>query len=158
MKTGNFKFLMIAGAMVVGMASFTGCSQEGCTNASDINYDADAEEDDGSCDPSATTAQFTGNWVLSENCDLSGTDTYSLTIATSALADYTLNIGNFWNAFTNTVTATVSGTNLTIANQDPDNDGYTVSGSGTVSGNTMTLSFTISDGTDTNTCTATLAK
>jgi hypothetical protein len=48
------------------------------------------------------------------------------------------------NGFFNTnVTATVDGNALTITEQDPDGDGYKISGTGSVSGTTLILTFSI---------------
>ena len=63
-----------------------------------------------------------------------------------------VNIANFGNAFSNDVTATVNGTHITIASQSPDNDGRLVSGSGTLAGNTIQMSYSIAGATSTDIC------
>lgn len=35
--------------MLLSAALFTGCKKEGCTDRDSVNYDADADKDDGSC-------------------------------------------------------------------------------------------------------------
>jgi hypothetical protein len=51
---------------------------------------------------------------------------------------------------------TVSGTTVTVANQTIS--GYTVSGTGTISGSTITMNYTISAGGATETCSGTWTK
>ena len=53
----------------------------------------------------------------------------------------------------NPVVASVDGNDITIASQDPDSDGYLVSGSGSMNaaGTVLSITFTLSDGTNTET-------
>lgn len=42
--------LFLSATLFIGTATFTSCgSEEGCTNSDALNYNADAEDDDGSC-------------------------------------------------------------------------------------------------------------
>ncbi|MEZ4983237.1 MAG: hypothetical protein R2769_16945 [Saprospiraceae bacterium] len=106
-------------------------------------------------------AKFVGTYTVSDDCSSSGTATYIVT-AIAGASDNMVAISNFWNVFNNPVVATVDGDALTIANQDPDSDGFTVEGSGTYSNGTITMSYTITDTTvtpnDVDNCNSTWVK
>jgi len=90
--------------------------------------------------------KFKGTWTVQDNCSMSGTGSYVVTITSgSAITDVL--ITNVWGQFTNSTLATVSGNTISIASQQPDNDGFAVSGSGTIStdGNTITMNYTVTD-------------
>ena len=106
-------------------------------------------------------AKFLGTWTASDNCGSSGTATYVVTSTSTSLLE--VKLANFWDTFTNQVTATVSGNTITIARQEPDADDFFVQGTGTISGNTITWSYTITDETDpanigTDACSSTWVK
>jgi hypothetical protein len=103
--------------------------------------------------------KFLSSYSVSEVCG-SGSDSYSSSITASTTEITNILIGNFYNVYTNPVVATVSGNDITIASQDPDSDGFMVSGSGSINeaGTVLTITFTLSDGTNTETCTATYTK
>jgi hypothetical protein len=103
---------------------------------------------------------YKGTWTVSDNCSSSGTASYIVTV-TSGGSILEVNIANFWDAFINPVKATINGNTISIANQSPDNDGFFVSGTGTLSGSTITWSYTIDGtaaGSGTDVCTATWTK
>lgn len=91
--------------------------------------------------------QFIGSYSVVDDCD----DPYILTISASTGDDDEITIFNLWDWDEN-MTASVSGNNLTIATQD--SDGSTFSGSGSISGNTLTINYNV-DGDD---CTAVCTK
>lgn len=109
--------------------------------------DCDAGYEGASCD-TLSRDKFLGTWSVNDNCSASGSAVYSVNIAPGTAVDRIL-IANFWNAYSAPVVATVSGNTLTIASQDPDNDGYLVSGMGTysITGTTATISlaYTVQD-------------
>ena len=98
------------------------------------------------CDTEVRTKAI-GTWTVADSCSNSGTASYTVTVVTSTGGISEVKITNFWGTFTNQVVATVSGSTVTIARQQPDNDNFYVEGTGTVSGNTITWSYTISDET-----------
>jgi len=102
-------------------------------------------------------AKFIGSYLVSDNCSGSGISTYTISVD-PASAVTTVLISNFWNEFVNNVTATVSGNTITIANQAPDSDGFTVSGTGTYANGILILNYTVSDGTNSDVCQATMVK
>lgn len=83
-----------------------------------------------------------GNYSASED----GTSSTPATFVTGiTFTGNTASISNFYGVFVNKVTATINGNTITIASQEPDNDDFFVSGSGTVTTNTagkVVISFT----------------
>lgn len=103
-------------------------------------------------------AKFKGTWTVLDNCSQSGTSGYSVSVVNGTALNE-VNITNFWGAFTAPVKATVTGNTISVASQQPDNDGWFVSGQGSVSGNTMTWNYTItSPAGQSDVCTATWTK
>ena len=101
-------------------------------------------------------AKFLGNYTYSETCNPSGANSYVITIDTSFSAMNKIKIFNVYNSGL-TVIATVSGTTLSIASQAFLNP-FTISGSGSISSNTLSLTYKITDGTITDNCSGTGTK
>lgn len=98
--------------------------------------------------------KFIGTYGAVETCD-SGNDSYDIVITASSTGDDKIIISNLY-AFPGTLTASVSGDNITIASQAVQN--ITYSGSGSLNGNTLTISFTVTDGAAADNCTAICTK
>ncbi len=94
--------------------------------------------------------KFLGSYNVNENCD-TGNWSYAITITASANSDNAIVIGNFGDYNVN-VRATVSGDNV---NFNDTQGGITFSGSGNISGNTLTIIYTASAAGATDNCTAT---
>lgn len=128
--------------------------------------------DNGSCDCVAgyegdscqtlSRVKFLGTYDVSDSCSSSGSATYQITVAASGVSSEHAKvlISNFWDTFTNNVQATVNGNTITIPTQEPDNDGFTVTGTGTINGTaiTVTVNFSVADGTTTDVCQSTWTK
>jgi hypothetical protein len=110
--------------------------------------------------------EIEGEWLVDEESEIFGKSTMKSTLATytvtiSADPENTngIIIDNFYNVGIS-VRANVSGSSITIPNQNAE-DGYSVYGSGTISGNrnTINMSYTVNDGSaqDDN-CTAVMNK
>ena len=97
--------------------------------------------------------KFLGAYNVNENCD-SGNWNYSITIIESSNSDDAVVISNFGDYSVN-VRATVSGSNI---NFNDTQDGVTFSGSGNISGNTLTIIYTASAAGLTDNCTTTCIK
>lgn len=89
----------------------------------------------------------TATYAAVETGSSSGSSTYALTIGPSSASIEKVLIGNAWGSFVNTVVATVSGSTITIARQQPDNDNYYIEGTGTISGSVITVSYKVTDET-----------
>jgi hypothetical protein len=158
-KIKNFAGMM---AIVFGVFTMNACNP--CRN---VDCGTNGECDEGVCICDAgyegdacateTRTKFLGTYSVSETCG-GATDTYSSNITTSTTSVTAVRISNFWGAFANLVNATVEGNALTIPSQQPDNDGFSVSGTGTISGNTLTITYTVAGGGGTQSCTATYTK
>jgi len=153
----NILNLALAAFVAVGTVAYTGCGKKGCTVEADDKFDADATESDPeACDPAATVAKFAGTYSVTETCT-SGNDAYTITIAASGSSEYTILITNMYDAgSTFIVNATVDQNEITIANQTVV--GVAVSGSGSINGNTLTVSYTVSVGGQSDTCSITAQK
>ena len=140
--------------LIIGSTAFLGVSckkEEGCTDSAAENYDGDAEEDDGSC--VYAREKFLGSYDVNENCS-SGNDNYSSVITTSTTGLDKIVISNFYN-FGESILATVNGGNI---NFNDTKGGVNYSGSGSISGSTLTIIFTASAAGATDNCTATAIK
>jgi hypothetical protein len=150
------KYLGVAGLFIAGLATFSGCATKGCTDETADNYDADATEDDGTCVPARD--KFLGTYSCQEVC---GPDnyTYNMTIATSSTGELKVIIQNLGDFATQVdAVATVSGSNITIDAASYNNVSFT--GSGSINGNVLTLTYTATDNASgaTLTCTITATK
>ena len=159
--TRKLFFILFLGA---GMMLTT----QSCDDCRDVTCENGGTCDEGDC--TCTTgyigdncetedrAKYIGSWSGADGCSVSGAANFTATISASSASVTTVLISGFWGAgFNNPITATINGNNITIAEQDPDSDGFTVTGTGTLSGNTITWNFTVTD-TDngvTDVCTST---
>ena len=98
--------------------------------------------------------KFLATYSVAQDCS-GQTNTYDMTIAVSAVSDNAVTIYNLFK-LGKTLEATVSGDNITIASQVVSS--VTYSGSGSISGNILTLNFTIANGAASISCTAVCTK
>jgi len=162
MKTNLFQIL---GVVAIGVLSFNSCTTDACKDVVCGQYgecvDGDCVCDTGYEGVNCATeerAKFIAAYSVSESCT-SGNYSYNITSATSATNVSTIVISNFGD-YGVSVTATVAGSSLTIANQSVTISGAAASfsGSGQLSGNILTITYTIAVGTDSDTCTMTCTK
>ena len=99
-----------------------------------------------------TRSFYYGTYNVHDVCTVTGVSDYTVNISEVPDQLTKVYIANFANSFANNVIASVNGNQITIAVQSPDNDGRLVSGSGTLSQNTIHMSYSISGSTGTNTC------
>jgi len=131
----------------VMIAALCSCKQKGCTDRQSLNYDSDAEENDGSCN------YISGTYNVTENCGQP--DHFNITIPGNGIY---FTITNFANIFSS-VSAVRIGFGITIDSQEVQDrwgDMRSVHGSGSVSvdGKTLSLNYTI----DNMSCSATGTK
>lgn len=105
-----------------------------------------------------TADNYVGTYSTTESCTM-GSDAYTSSV--TKVNDNTITINNFYGSGWS-VTGTVADGILTIASQTVggSNGAVSASGSGTLSatGNTLTYTVTLSDGTNTDACTVTNIK
>ena len=134
---------VIYSVLMLGTLSFSITS---CNKSCDTGYE-------GSDCKTETRAKFLGSFVGNEEC-IVGNDTYTVTITKSAVnPEVKVILSNVYNqAFT--ATASVDVYSLTIDNQIVAT-GITVSGAGSLSRDEkfLTMKYSISNGTNFNTCT-----
>ena len=144
--------------IMIALVSNFGCSDP-CNKTVCVNGGACV---DGHCDcPSGysgdscnyeTRSFFYGTYNVHDVCTLTGVSDYTVNISEVPGQLLKVYIANFANSFSNNVTATISGNHISIATQSPDNDGRVLTGSGTLSVNTIQMSYSIAGATGTNTC------
>lgn len=148
----NFINLAMAAMVAVGTVAYTGCGKKGCTNEADDKYDTAATESDPeACNPTGTVSKFVAQYQVTEGCG-ANTDTYNIGITASS-TEYGIVVSNFYNVGSS-VTGKVKQSTFTIDSQSLGAT-YTVSGSGSLSGSTITINYTISGGGNSVTCSAT---
>ena len=123
------------------------CLNDGVCNSGTCSCAAGYEGTDCS---TLSRDKFIGTWnvvgnMAGANGAASGPDNYTATITASSTDVTKVLIANMWGAFTNATVATIDGNTITIALQQPDNDGFTVEGSGTISGTTISMQYTVKD-------------
>lgn len=151
-----FSALLALGAF--SAVTYTACTKDECKDVTCANGGTCSG---GNCSCpvgyEGTTCQtlsrdkFIGTYIGNETCT-TGTDNYTITIATNSDV-MKLTISNIYNnaAPVYTATATVTGANgFTFSNTQA---GATFSGTGTLSGNQITISYTVSDALTSNSCT-----
>lgn len=99
-----------------------------------------------------TRSFYYGTYNVHELCSATGITDYTANISEVPGDLFKVRIANFANSFSNYVIASVNGNLISITGQSPDNDGRVVSGSGSYSNNTITMSYSISGGSGTNVC------
>ena len=98
---------------------------------------------------------FVGEYTVVEKCGID-TETYTATISDATFSPDGVAIGAFPFGFSSSAFASVKGDKITIPRQHNDNAAF--SGEGTVSGNILTINFTVVDGADLVDCVATFTK
>lgn len=138
---------------------YTSCTTDPCKDVVCLN---DGVCNAGNCDcapgyegtdcSTVSRDKFIGTFLVNDVCTTSGSSSYNVVITSSSTDVTKAFISNAWNAFTNLVNATIDGSAITIPLQEPDGDGFTISGSGTmdVANGVITMTYTV---TDTNTST-----
>jgi hypothetical protein len=156
----QFKNLVAVFALATGLMFATSCKDE-CKN---VECGTNGTCVDGICDCNAghegdncereVRAKFLGSYAFSENCT-SGPDSYTVNVTPDGSDVTMIRIANIYDAG-QTTTATVSGMSLTIASQTFASG--TISGSGSISGNNVTLTYSITVGGASDSCTGTGTK
>lgn len=160
----NLKSILLAGFLTVGAFStavFTSCNPDACKdvvcqnggNCTDGTCSCPSGFEGSNCEILSRT-KFLGTYSGNETCTI-GNDTYS--IQCTAHSDSTkFNIINLYNqSFTAISTADKNA--FTIPSQSVGAN-VTVTGSGTITGNSITITYTITDLATSNTCTYTGTK
>lgn len=150
--------------------SGTNCEIDACASTTCVNgtlvftnnacgCDCEAGYEGTSCE-TEQRQKFLSSYTVNEACN-SGNYSYGVSVTTSSASISSIIITNFGD-YGVTVVATVdaNGTGITIASQQTTISGTaaTFSGSGQISGNILTITYTISAGGSSDTCTMTCTK
>jgi hypothetical protein len=94
--------------------------------------------------PVSDREKFLGTYTAESDGPVSGPRNFNLVISASVSAPDQIKMVNFDDSNGTTVFASVSGSSLSISSQTISNDTY--QGTGSISGNTLTINFTVDDG------------
>ena len=131
------KIQFLAFLAIVSISVFaTSCQKEGCTNAYAENYDADANEDDGSC--ILERDKFLGTYTATRSCVYESDSTYSVTVIEGP-NDNEIVLKNIfgWNE---NLRARVSGSEIEFVDEHLD---VTFDGTGYLAGTELIVSYTV---------------
>lgn len=161
-KVSIFGASLLSIVAVVTVLFYNSCTSDPCKDVVCLN---DGNCVDGTCacaagyegtDCSTLSAdKFVGTWAGHDVCGLGNFD-YTATIAKSSTTAVTILITNFAaTGLTATWNATVDKSQFTISNQTVGT--YTITATGTISSDhkTITINYTINDGTTSDTCNGT---
>lgn len=133
------------------------CKEKGCTETRDDLYNPESiEHDDSECDPAGTLYKFLGNFSVSETC-LSASNGYTLRIDDPDLENYTVKIYYIYDTNGQFVLdGRIVRDSLFIDSQLIS--GVTFQGSGRAYGNSLTLNYSLDNGSATDNCSLTGTK
>lgn len=159
MKKRIFQILGVVAVATVGMTS---CDTDPCADVECGEYGTclegdcvcDAGFEGTNCDV-LSRDEFIASYAVSESCT-SGNYTYNGTVSASATGMDKIVFGNFGD-FGVDLVGTVDDNSVTFASQSGGTTA-TFSGSGQISGNILTITYTVTDGTDSDSCTMTCTK
>jgi hypothetical protein len=174
MKKINLLMIALVGALTLTLTSCDECKDVTCENggtcsegtcecADDFFGDACEVEcvngtyADGTCGCDAgyegeactvlSRADMIGSYTGNDACSSTGASSdYSSTIAASGASDDGVLVTGLWAGFfINTITGTVDGDVITIADQEPDSDGYRIEGTGTYADGGIAWDFDVTE-------------
>lgn len=161
------KYTLMSILLIGSTGTFTSCKKDPCK---DKNCENGGSCADGTCVCASgyegeecktqVRSKFLSSYNVSESCQ-SGNFSYQITITTSSLGVDRVLIGNFGGYGASVVVnASASGSSLSIPSQQVDVTGTSVtfSGSGQLSGNILTLTYTASAQGSSDNCTMTCTK
>ena len=131
--------VLVLGLFCIGL--MVSCKKEGCIYATAINYDTDAEKDDGSCifpepEPDVRDA-YIGSYLVADSLFQFGSftevNTYILQVSKGGTVSDTIYLNNLWNDGKNFI-AVIAGDNFSIPSQQVSGP-YYASGNGNFSNN-----------------------
>lgn len=146
--TATFRKLALSAFLTVsalGTVTMTSCNKDPETCATGY---------EGTDCKTLINAKFVGAYAGNETCTV-GTDSYTLTLTSVSTDNMKLTISNLYN---DAITLTCSITKTDEFAISGVASGVTFTGTGTLAGNVLTIKYTGSDGTTSNSCTFTGTK
>ncbi len=151
----------LAGVLFTGCKKDDPCENVTCQNGGTCNNGSCSCPSgyEGSTCATEVRSKFIASYSVQENCSPGGNFNYVMTINSSATGVSNVVLNNFYGVGA-TVVGSVSGSSITIASQTVtvNSVAVNVSGSGQLNGNILTLSYTVSAGTEADNCTSTCTK
>jgi hypothetical protein len=155
----KLKTILLAGVLTAGIFStavFTSCNGDACADVVCSNGGSCV---DGTCAcptgyegtkcETESRTKFTKSWACSDITGSAPALVYNCVISNGVNVTSVIISNTFSsNFFANTISATVNGNTITIPQQTPDNNGVKVSGSGTISGNKINWTYTLTSATN----------
>lgn len=135
--------LLVAGVVATSLMMTQSCTDKVC----DAGYE-------GSDCKTEVRTKFIGSWRGNETCT-TGTDLYTITVTGSSSDVVKINISNIYNQNL-TGYATVDGTSFDIPSQTVGtgaSGNITASGTGSLTGDSLTVAYTVSSSVGSNSCT-----
>lgn len=147
-------FIAVSALALITIGSWSSCQTEGCTDVKSDNFDPKAKKDDGSCVP--WRDKFASDYSGINACAGSADESVSFVIAQSSTVEdgIVISVPSEGLLFTATVD---SQNGFTIEQQDISYQGsiISISGSGSLTGKTVTISYSLVSGPLTVPCTLT---
>ena len=135
--------LSFAGLFFLSLTfTLVSCNKKpGCTDPIAENYNDQAEVDDESC--ISPRKKYVGLYNSNETCNITPAQNFYTEVreANDNLTD--ILIYNLANIFALPVRATVSQSTFVIEKQYPDQTGFSVTGNGSIAGNTISIQYLI---------------
>ncbi|MBK6622079.1 MAG: hypothetical protein IPH04_15585 [Saprospirales bacterium] len=157
MQKFSLRFVHLFAVVIIsffGISLLSSCQTEGCTEPMSDNFDPKAKKNDGSCVP--WRDKFAANYTGINACAGSADEGVSFVIAQSSTTEdgIVVSIPSEGMLFTAKVD---SQNGITIAEQDISYQGsiISISGSGSLTGKTITISYSLTSGPLTVPCTLT---
>ena len=156
------RILQILGVAAIATMGMTSCDTDACADVECGDYGTCLEGDcvcdagfEGTDCATLSRAEFLASYTVSESCT-SGNYTYNVTVSTSATGMDKVVVQNFGDYGVDLV-GTVDGNSVTFASQSGGSTA-TFSGSGQIAGTILSITYTVTDGTDSDSCIMTCTK
>lgn len=117
------------------IVSITGCKEPGCIDPNAVNYDAEADSNDGSC--VYERDKFIGTYEMYQECEADDYPSKTIEIVTGGAMDE-VKINGWFDGFS--ITAKVDGNEIFF---EQEYEVYTYAGIGYIAGSAVTIDYNV---------------